>query len=121
MGVTFRPQDDTFFYLGGHDLGDSNKLDLQFGKELGAADVSMGAMQGEFGVGLGYDIADRFRLYMQVYDFDDAKVKLGGELKLTDNFSLLGEQDDLRHGSKSNTYVGLIFKYLLTLEKTVDF
>lgn len=107
LGVTLRPQDDTFFYLGGYDLGDSNKLDLQFGKELGAADVSMGAMQGEFGVGLGYDIADSFRLYTQVYDFDDTKVKLGGELKINDNFSLLGEQSDLRHGSKNNTYVGV--------------
>ena len=102
-----RPQDDTFFYLGGYDLGDSNKLDLQFGKQFDAADVSMGSMQGEFGVGLGYNIADRFRLYTQVYDFDDTKVKLGGELKINDNFSLLGEQTDLRHGSKSNTYVGV--------------
>ena len=50
---------------------------------------------------------DRFRLYTQVYDFDDTKVKLGGELKINDNFSLLGEQTDLRHGSKSNTYVGV--------------
>lgn len=107
LGVTLRPQDDTFFYLGGYDLGDSNKLDLQFGKQFDAADVSMGSMQGEFGVGLGYNIAGRFRLYTQVYDFDDTKVKLGGELRLTDNFSLLGEQTDLRHGSKSNTYVGV--------------
>ena len=53
-------------------------------------------MQGEFGVGLGYNIADSFRLYTQVYDFDDTKVKLGGELKINDNFSLLGEQTDLR-------------------------
>ncbi len=107
LGVTFRPQDDTFFYLGGYDLGDSNKLDLQFGKQFDAADVSLGSMQGEFGVGLGYSIADRFRLYTQVYDFDDTKVKLGGELKLTDNLSILGEQTDLRHGSKNNTYVGV--------------
>lgn len=107
LGVTFRPQDDTFFYLGGYDLGDSNKLDLQFGKQFDAADVSMGSMQGEFGVGLGYNIADLFRLYTQVYDFDDTKVKLGGELKINDNFSLLGEQTDLRQGSKSNTYVGV--------------
>ena len=31
----------------------------------------------------------------------------GGELNINDNFSLLGEQTDLRHGSKSNTYVGV--------------
>ena len=64
-------------------------------------------MQGEFGVGLGYNIADRFRLYTQVYDFDDTKVKLGGELKINDNFSLLGEQTDLRHGSKVTPMLGV--------------
>lgn len=49
----------------------------------------MGAMQGEFGVGFDYRLGNSFKLYSQVYDFNDTKVKVGGELKLTDNLSLL--------------------------------
>ena len=60
-----------------------------------------------FGVGFDYRLGNSFKLYSQVYDFNDTKVKVGGELKLTDNLSLLGEQTDVRNGNKNNTYVGL--------------
>ena len=107
LGVTFTPKEDTFVYIGGYDIGDANKLDLSLGKNFGSAAVSMGAMQGEFGVGFDYRLGNSFKLYSQVYDFNDTKVKVGGELKLTDNLSLLGEQTDVRNGNKNNTYVGL--------------
>lgn len=107
LGVTFTPKEDTFMYVGGYDIGGANKLDLTLGKHFGPAAVSMGAMQGEFGVGFDYKLGHAFKLYSQVYDFDDTKVKVGGELKLSDNFSLLGEQTDVRKGNKSNTYVGI--------------
>lgn len=106
LGVTLRPGDDAFLYLGGYDIGDANKFDFIFGKQLGNAAVSMGAMQGDFGVGLSYDLSKDFRLYSQLYDFDDAKVRLGGELRVNNNFSLYGETMDLR-GSKRDTYMGV--------------
>ena len=106
LGVTLRPSDDAFLYMGGYDIGDANKFDFIFGKQLGNAAVSMGAMQGDFGVGLSYDLSKDFRLYSQLYDFDDAKVRLGGEFRVNDNFSLYGETMDLR-GNKTNTYMGV--------------
>lgn len=106
LGVTLRPSDDAFLYMGGYDIGDANKFDFIFGKQLGNAAVSMGAMQGDFGVGLSYDLSKDFKLYSQLYDFDDAKVRVGGEFKLNDNFSLYGETMDVR-GNKSNTYMGV--------------
>ena len=106
LGVTLRPGDDAFLYLGGYDIGDANKFDFIFGEQLGNAAVSMGAMQGDFGVGLSYDLSKDFRLYSQLYDFDDAKVRLGGELRVNNNFSLYGETMDLR-GSKRDTYMGV--------------
>lgn len=106
LGVTLRPSDDAFVYMGGYDIGDANKFDFIFGKQLGNAAVSMGAMQGDFGVGLSYDLGKDFRLYSQLYDFDDAKVRLGGEFRVNDNFSLYGETMDLR-GNKTNTYMGV--------------
>lgn len=106
LGVTLSPSDEAFLYMGGYDIGESNKFDFIAGKRMGNAAMSMGAMQGEFGVGLDYNFGKEFRLYSQLYDFDDAKVRLGGELRLTDNFSLYGESMDLR-GSKSDTYMGV--------------
>ncbi len=107
LGVTFIPKEDTFMYVGGYDIGGVNKLDFSLGKHFGPAAVSMGAMQGEFGVGFDYKLGRSFKLYSQVYDFNDAKIKIGGELKITDNLSLLGEQTDMRKGNKNTTYVGL--------------
>lgn len=106
LGVTLRPSDEAFVYMGGYDIGEANKFDFIVGRQLGGAGVSMGAMQGEFGVGLSYDVGRDFKLYSQLYDFDDAKVRLGGELRLTDSFSVYGETMDVR-GSKRDTYMGV--------------
>lgn len=106
LGVTLHPSDDAFLYMGGYDIGDANKFDFIVGRKMGKAAMSMGAMQGDFGVGLSYDLSKDFKLYSQVYDFDDTKVRLGGELRLTDSFSLYGETMDVR-GNKSNTYMGV--------------
>ena len=107
LGVKLQPTEDASVYLGAYDIGDKNKLDFIFGKSAGAADLSLGVMQGEFGIGAGFNITPTLKIYSQVYDFNDTKVKVGGEIKLSDNISLLGEQMDVRKGSKGNTYVGL--------------
>ena len=106
LGVTISPSDKNFLYMGGYDIGEANKFDFIMGRKMGNAAVSMGAMQGELGVGLSYDLGRDFKLYSQLYDFDDAKVRLGGELRLTDTFSLYGETMDLI-GTKRDTYMGV--------------
>lgn len=106
IGVTLTPSDEAFLYMGGYDIGNENKFEFIVGRRLGNTAVSMGAMQGDFGVGMSYNFGRDFRLYSQLYDFDDAKVRLGGELRLTDSFSLYGETMDLR-SSKRDTYMGL--------------
>lgn len=106
LGVTLSPADDKYLYLGGYDIGNSNKFDFVAGKYIGNTGVSMGAMQGEFGVGLSYDFGDEFRIYSQYYDFDEGKIRLGGELRLNDSFSLYGESMDLK-GNKKDTYMGV--------------
>lgn len=106
MGVTLHPSDTGYVYMGAYDIGDANKFDFIAGRKFGAASLSAGAMQGEFGVGVDFDLTKDFKLYSQLYDFDDAKIRLGGELQLTDNLSLYGESMDLR-GNKRDTYVGV--------------
>jgi phospholipid/cholesterol/gamma-HCH transport system substrate-binding protein len=56
LGVSLEPTEDTALYVGGASVGDDNKLDLQLIKKRNAWDFSAGAMQGKFGIGLGYDL-----------------------------------------------------------------
>ncbi len=107
LGVTLSPTPDSYLYLGGYDLGATNKVDAYVGQRYGGLDVSAGAMQGEMGVGLGYSFGPVFKVYSRLYDFDEAKVKVGGELHLTDNVAIYGESTDVRKGNRTDTYVGL--------------
>lgn len=106
MGVTLKPTDSSYVYMGAYDLGDKNKVDFIYGKQFGDATASLGSMQGDFGIGLSYDFGKRFKIYSQAYDFDDLKVRLGGELKVSDKISIYGESMNLK-GSKKDTYMGM--------------
>ena len=55
---------------------------------------------------MSYDLGKRFTVYSQAYDFDDIKVKVGGELRVTDKVSLFGESMDVK-GTKRDTYMGM--------------
>ena len=106
FGVTLTSSQDSTIYMGAYDVGEKNKFDLIATKYHGNAGLSMGAMQGEFGVGLSYDFGKSFRVYSQLYDFDDSKLRVGGEVRVTDNLSLYGESMDVK-GNRSDTYVGM--------------
>ncbi|MBQ8919874.1 MAG: MCE family protein [Acidaminococcaceae bacterium] len=97
----------TFGYIGASSIGDDTKLDFYLGKRFHGIGVSAGAMQGKAGIGLGYDFGSRFRVYSQLYDFDDSKLRLGGEYMIKDDIFLAGESLDLLHGNKRDIYVGL--------------
>ena len=108
FGLTFaKPGKQTFTYLGASSIGDDTKLDLYLGKRFHNLSVTSGAMQGKFGVGLGYDFGDTFRLYSQLYDFKDSKLRLGGEVLLKDDIYLTGESLDLLHGNRNDVYLGV--------------
>ena len=108
FGLTFvKSGRQTFTYLGASSIGDDTKLDLYLGKRFHNFSVSSGAMQGKFGVGLGYDFGEKFRFYSQLYDFKDSKLRLGGELLLKDDIYLVGESLDLLHGNRNDVYLGI--------------
>ena len=108
FGMQFeKPKKRTFGYIGASSIGDDTKLDLYFGKRFRGFSISAGAMQGDAGIGLGYDFNNKFLIYSQLYDFDDSKLRLGGEYMIKDDIFLVGESLDLLHGNKRDIYVGL--------------
>jgi phospholipid/cholesterol/gamma-HCH transport system substrate-binding protein len=108
MGVKLPLQDNGFMYIGGADIGDDTKFDLHYGRKMNSAfGVRAGLMQGYFGVGVDYNLSKNFKLFTDVYDFNDTKLRIGGELSLTRNFSLIAQSMDInRHGSDT-AYLGV--------------
>ena len=106
LGISINPTDSSFIYMGNYDIGGAGKFDFIAGKNYGSTGLSMGSMQGDFGVGLSQKFGPGFKLYTQLYDFNDAKIRLGGEIYLNDKLSLYGESMNLK-GNSRDTYLGL--------------
>ena len=108
MGVRLPLQDNSFMYIGGADIGDDTKFDLHYGRKLNSAfGVRAGLMQGYFGVGMDYNLGKNFKLFTDVYDFNDTKLRIGGELALTKDFSLIAQSMDINRHSSDTAYLGV--------------
>jgi len=108
MGVKFPLQDNSFMYIGGADIGDDTKLDLHYGRKLNSVfGVRAGLMQGYFGVGVDYNLSRNLKLFTDVYDFNDTKLRIGGELALTKDFSLIAQSMDISGHGSDTTYLGV--------------
>lgn len=97
----------TYLYAGASGLGDDPKLDLYGGKKFRRFDVSAGSMLGHEGIGLGFDVNRDFHLYSQFYDWDDLKIRLGGEYQFKPDIYLTVESTDVRNGNSGDVYMGL--------------
>ncbi|MFA7068155.1 MAG: MCE family protein, partial [Acidaminococcaceae bacterium] len=108
MGVQFPLLENSFVYIGGDDVGDDTKLDLHYGKMLNPRfGVRAGVMQGAFGVGMNYKIGSNFRLFTDLYNFNDTKIRIGGELVLTKDFSLIAQSTEVNGNGSNTTYFGV--------------
>ena len=108
MGVRLPLQDNSFMYIGGADIGDDTKFDLHYGRKLNSAfGVRAGLMQGYFGVGMDYNLGKNFKLFTEVYDFNDTKLRIGGELALSKDFSLIAQSMDINRHSSDTAYLGV--------------
>ncbi|XOQ52092.1 MAG: MCE family protein [Succiniclasticum sp.] len=97
----------TYLYAGASGLGDDAKLDLYGGKKFHRFDVSAGSMLGHEGFGLGFDVNRDFHIYSQFYDWDDLKIRLGGEYQLQPDVYLTLESTDVRSGNSGDVYMGM--------------
>ncbi len=108
MGVQFPLLEHSFVYIGGADVGDDTKLDLNYNKMVNPRfGVRAGLMQGSFGVGMNYKIGRNFKLFTDFYDFNDTKVRVGGELALTKDFSLIAQSTEVNGNGSDTTYFGV--------------
>ncbi len=101
------PSNSDFFLVGVSDIGDGNDLNLQYGKGNRYTSFRAGLVLGEPGAGVDVMPVKWFKLSADAYDPNDFKVRLGGEVRLTNNISLVGETLDARRKASDSTYVGV--------------
>lgn len=107
-GVMLPLNQTNSLYLGGADIGDANKLDLYYNRQLNKRFlVRGGVMQGDFGLGVNYEIAPKVKLFTDVYDFNDIKLRLGAEWALQPNFSIIGQTMNIRENGADTAYLGI--------------
>ena len=98
----------SFVYVGGSDIGDNNDLDLNYSSRVNKRFlVRAGLLEGEFGVGLDYNVTPKLKLFTDFYDFNDSKWRLGAEYAFTKTFSLIGQTFDAKDNGSETAYLGI--------------
>jgi len=107
-GAMLPLKENNSIYLGAADIGDDNKLDLYYNRNLNKRLlVKAGVMQGDFGIGAKYEIIPKVSIFSDLYDFNDVKWRLGAEWAMTPQFSLIGQSMNIRDHASETTYLGV--------------
>ncbi len=108
MGVKLPVKNDDFVLLGVSDIGDKDKVNFHYNKKLNKfVYARAGVMEGEFGVGMDWNVTPKFKLFTDFYDFNDAKLKVGAEWAFSPRISLIGQSMDVLDSASETTYLGL--------------
>jgi phospholipid/cholesterol/gamma-HCH transport system substrate-binding protein len=103
LKIRTSPQD--FALIGVRDLGESDKLSLQLGRDNASWSTRFGVVDSRPGVGLDKRMGEKMTLSLDVYDPNDGKVRFGGQYLLGQNVYLVGQTDSLnRHDDRSNYF-----------------
>lgn len=108
MGVKLPVKNNDFVLLGVSDIGDKDKVNFHYNKKLNKfVYARAGVMEGEFGVGMDWNVTPKFKLFTDFYDFNDAKLKVGAEWAFNPRISLIGQSMDVLDSASETTYLGL--------------
>ena len=108
MGVKLPVKNDDFVLLGVADVGDRDKVNFHYNKKLNKfVYARAGVMEGEFGVGMDWNVTPKLKLFTDFYDFNDGKLKVGAEWAFSPRLSLIGQSMDVLDSASETTYLGL--------------
>ena len=108
VGVRLPVKNDDFVLLGVADVGDRDKVNFHYNKKLNKYIYARaGVMEGEFGVGMDWNVSPKFKLFTDFYDFNDAKLKVGAEWAFSPRLSLIGQSLDVLDSASDTAYLGL--------------
>jgi phospholipid/cholesterol/gamma-HCH transport system substrate-binding protein len=105
LKINYAPK--SFLLMGVAGVGRENDIDLQIGRGSRGAAIRGGLVLGEPGAGVDYSPLKWLRFFADAYDPNDFKVRIGGEIRLGEKFSLVGESLNVRKKADNTTYVGI--------------
>ncbi len=98
---------DTSLTIGAEHIGDGTKFNAQVGKKFNDLGVRGGIIAGKAGVALDAYAGSRWKFSAEVYDPNDAKVRLKSRYRIAESTYLLGEWHDVNHKESRAAYFGL--------------
>ncbi len=99
--------DSAYLRLGVDDIGDENRFNAQVGKRFGSLGARAGVIAGKPGVGLDAYAGDRWKFSADVYDLNDAAVRLRAQYRITGGTHLMGQWSDVNDSDRRRAYVGV--------------
>lgn len=94
----------TFVQLGVDDIGESDKGNVQVGKQTGDFSSRLGLFDGKAGIGMDQRIGSHTKLSVEVSDPNDTRIKLRGEYHVGDG-AVVVQKNDIQDDEQP-TYVG---------------
>ncbi len=105
LRIQTTPKD--FAIIGVTDIGESNHLNLQFGKGTDKWSHRAGVIEGKAGLGFDARINSNFKLSVDLYDPNNFKVQLRTEFKIAPDTYLIGQNSSLNKDADKHTYIGI--------------
>lgn len=96
-----------FALIGVRDIGERDKFNLQLGNENGSWTTRLGVIDSRPGIGIDKRLGEKITFTFDLYDPNEARVRLGGQYRLDRNLYLIGQADSLNRQSERTNYFGI--------------
>ncbi len=105
--LKIRTSEDRFAVLGVTGIGIDTKTNAQIG--LGTEDFAgrFGMTEDKFGLGLDKELGSRAKLFLDLYDPGDVRVKLRAQYEFAPSLYLVGQGNSLNKSEDRSAYFGL--------------
>ncbi len=97
----------SFVHLGLTDIGETNRLNFQLGRQGDIIGGRVGVVEGKAGAGLDLNLGKNFKISADAYDPNDFRLKLRSELRIARDTYLVGESISLNKDAQRSTYIGV--------------
>lgn len=105
--LKIRTNETGFGVLGVTGIGIDTKTNAQLGYGSDKVAGRFGIMEDKLGIGYDQALGSRTKLYLDVYDPEDVKVKLRGEYEFAPQLYLFGQGNMLNKSDERSAYFGL--------------